>query len=212
MELALPQDCNYELSEHFVQRWFERDPDSWDRFVWVLTSGAHHIMCVDASRKTHLLHYNPTTDQWYVFFYTQNERTGKLILISILPECYYVNVSNSAPVYRHKESATALLVRRLILPADTKRNGLFLSFRISTACANRVIEFPIKWADVSQVNDLYPFYRDFNGAVDELLSSETLCNVVYSKYPVGVKIYAAWLTVVGKSVVVDVTLNDEEET
>lgn len=209
MALTLPPDCNYELSDHFVQRWIERTPDSWDRFVWVLTRGAHHIMCEDASRKTHLLHYNPVTGCWFVFFYSHNARTGKLILISILPEIYYVNVSNSAPAYRHKADALALLIRRQVLPGNTKTAGLFLSFRISTAISTRVIEFPLRWGDVSDVNDLYPFHVDFNGEIDRLISNQRLSDVVYSKYPVGVKIYAVWLTVIGTPVVVDVELNED---
>lgn len=177
--------------------------------MWVLTRGAHHIMCEDASRKTHLLHYNPVTGCWFVFFYSHNARTGKLILISILPEIYYVNVSNSAPAYRHKADALALLIRRQVLPGNTKTAGLFLSFRISTAISTRVIEFPLRWGDVSDVNDLYPFHVDFNGEIDRLISNQRLSDVVYSKYPVGVKIYAVWLTVIGTPVVVDVELNED---
>lgn len=211
MELTLPQDCNYELSEHFAQRWQERTPDDWDRFVWVLTRGAHHIMCVDLSRKTHLLHYNPRSNCWYVFFYTRNARTGKMILVSILPEQFYTSVSNSAPTHRHKDDAIALLKRRSILPSDSRRSGIRLSYRISSGFSNKVVEFPLKWSDVSGVNDLYPFYKNFNRAVDELIVTDEFSDAVCRKHPVGVKIYATWITVMGTSVVVDVTLNDEDE-
>ena len=131
-----------------------------------------------------------------------------MILVSVLPEQFYINVSNSAPTYRHKDDAIALLKRRSILPSDSRRSGIRLSYRISSGFSNRVIEFPLKWGDVSGVNDLYPFYKNFDRAIDDLIMTDAFVDAVYRKYPVGVKIYATWITVLGKSVVVDVTINE----
>lgn len=208
MRIELPSDSPYELSEHFAQRWVERSPDDWDRFVWILHSGAHYVMCEDSSRKTHLLHYNPAIDQWFVFFYTHNYRTGKQILVSILYESMYVSVSNSAPIQYHKTPALDLLRRRHIVGTDTKSGGIVLHFKIETACACRVIEFLVPWA-VCGLNDLYMYHVNKNTFIDRIIARDAFVEFVYAKYPVGVKIFAAWVTILGNPSIIEIELVED---
>lgn len=206
MLIELPSSCKYELSDHFIQRWHERVPDVWDRFVWVLLSGAHHIMCDDGSRKTHALHFNPNTNLWYVFFYIYNTHTSKFILISVLSESYYVNVSNSAPIQYHKNDALKRLMKRGILPPNS---GMVMHYRIAVSCTRRIIDVQIPW-NVVNITDMYMFYVNFNAAVDAIILLPAFTQYVCNTYPYGVKIHASWLTIAGRDVVVDVGITDTQ--
>ena len=88
--MELPNSSKFKLSDHFVERWNERNPDDWNRFVWILENTFYHLLCTDHLGRSHCLHYNPNSKEWFVFITDKRNK-----LITILPTEYYIRMGNS---------------------------------------------------------------------------------------------------------------------
>ena len=198
--MELPNSSKFKLSDHFVERWNERKPDDWNRFVWILENTFYHLLCTDHLGRSHCLHYNPNSKEWFVFITDKRNK-----LITILPTEYYIRMGNSVNLSGHYEQALEFLRANHVV---TKLNSdMELCFRIHDRTSPKfihVIRVPLNLGKIWKGNDLYPLHVDFESNIEKIVYSDYFISEVSKTIPSDIGIIGSWLRIIGRTVALDI--------
>ena len=204
MEFPIDTNTVYRTTPHFCERWEERNPDDWERFLWILSINAHYVMCKDDSGRLHCLHYNPTDDKWFVFIVARKTPEHTLPLITILPEEYYLRMSNATIVENHRATAYAWLQKKNVLKSE--HNRLVLHLRLNGYGEKRIVKIPFSWDLVWNTPDLYPIHRNFDEVVGIIMERRDFVAEVERLFPADYTTVGGWIRLFHKIVSLDISM------
>lgn len=198
--MQLPTSSKFKLSAHFVERWEERHPDDWNRFVWILDNKLYHLLCVDHLGRSHCLHFNPNSNEWFVFIFDKRNN-----LITILPTEYYIRMGNSVNLSSHYELALEFLIKHKVILSDSSE--IELCFRIHDRSSLRflhVIRIPINFNKLWKGIDLYPLYSDFDNCMELIVYNQSFLELISNYIPLDTGIAGSWIHIIGRDVALDI--------
>lgn len=208
MEFPLGTKTVYRTTSHFCERWVERNPDDWDRFLWVLDNNAHFVMCKDDSGRMHCLHYNPTDDMWFVFILGKRTPEHTFPLITILPEEYYRKMSNAVIADNHKTKAIELLQDKNVLKCE--KNRLVLHFRLNGYGERRIIKIPFSWDLIWPTPDLYPIHINFEERIGDIMELPAVVAELSRKFPAEYQSVDGWIRLFSKFISLELSMEYTE--
>ena len=184
------------ISNHFMQRWNERLPDDWDRFVWMLNHGYYYSMYKNSDGDENCLHYNETDGTWVCFV-----MCPPVLGIKTLVTVYTVDETINPNVVIHIQKAFIAL-------QTYKENTLSLHFSVYSHKGSKVYRniktIKLEAEDFISMDEV-TLDSHLEYVAESLLNDDRFIDILEKAYPKNKRVSHCWLTVFGK----DIDLNVE---
>lgn len=191
----------FTISNHFMQRWNERYPDDWNRFVWMLNHGYYYTMFFNCDGDENCLHYNETDGTWVCFVMSPS-----VLGIKTLVTVYTVDETLNLNITTHIQKAFSAL-------QTYKENALSLHFSVYSHKGSKVYRniktIKLEAEDFISMDEV-TLDSHLEYVAESLLSNDRFIDILEKAYPKKNKkrVSHCWLTVLGK----DIDLNVEQIT
>lgn len=144
-------------SNHFIERWEERKPGSWDRFKVCVRSHCLYYMCLGLDGNHHTL-YLSENQEWFAVLIGSDGG-----LMTVLPTAMYSTQSHAANLSYHLENAISFLRKRGWLMSNEKD-----FFELSVIINNSTpAQKNLSGKHLHKCNAVYDWYHNTDEVVDQ---------------------------------------------